>query len=47
MAEFLVLIQWFHEVMKLVAAAAFGAMVILFLIALGILNVERKDASGR
>ena len=42
MAVFLALVEWFYEVMKFTAAAAFGAMVILILIAFGVLNIERK-----
>ena len=42
MSQFLALIQWFHEVLGFVAAAAFGAMVVMVLIALGVLNIERK-----
>ncbi len=42
MTEFLALIQWFHEVLALVAAAAFGAMMVLVLIAFGVLHIERR-----
>ncbi len=39
---FLALIQWFYEMLKFTAAAAFGAMIVLILIAFGVLNIERK-----
>ena len=41
-SQFLALIQWFHEVLAFVAAAAFGAMVVMVLIVVGWLKVERK-----
>jgi len=41
-SEFLALIQWFHEVLAFVAAAAFGALVVLVLIVVGWLDVQRK-----
>ena len=41
MSQFLALIQWFHEVLAFVAAAAFGAMAVLILIGVGVINVER------
>lgn len=42
MSEFLILIEWFDKVLGLIAAAALGAMLVLVLIALGVLDVERK-----
>ena len=40
--QFLVLIEWLNEILKLIAAAAFGALVVLVLIGFGVLDVERK-----
>ena len=42
MGQFLALIQWFHEVLAFVAAAAFGGMIGLVLIAFGGIDVQRK-----
>ena len=42
MTQFLVLIEWLNEILKLIAAAAFGALVVLVLIGFGVLDVERK-----
>ena len=42
MSEFLALIEWFDRVLGLVAAAAFGAMVVLVSIAVGWIDVKRK-----
>ena len=42
MSQFLAMIQWFHEVLAFVAAAAFGAMLVLVLIAFGVIDVQRK-----
>lgn len=42
MAEFLALIEWFDKVLGLIAAAAFGAMLVLVSIVLGWLEVQRK-----
>ena len=41
-SQFLALIQWFHEVLGFVAAAAFVAMVVLVLLAFGVIDVQRK-----
>jgi hypothetical protein len=42
MSLFLALIEWFYEMLKFTAAAAFGAMIAFILIAFGVIQVERK-----
>ena len=42
MTEFLALIEWFYSMLGFVAATAFGAMIVLVLVALGVIDVERK-----
>ncbi len=42
MSDFLALIEWFTWVLSMIAAFAFGAMVILVSIAVGWLDVQRK-----
>ena len=42
MSLFLALIDWFHEALKFVASAAFGAMVVLISVAMEWLDIQRK-----
>lgn len=42
MSDFLALIEWFDRILGLIAAAAFGAMVVVVAIVTGHLKVERK-----